>query len=100
MIGKKISNTAEAGKFKLKAILKLFLSCICIVVFVLFLAPEIDNLEIVKPMVNNIDEKGIDASALFYTDIDEFSAAELRVRTFLNYSHANQTKNLHGTNNN
>ena len=64
----------------------------------MFLAPEVDKLEIVKPMVINIDEKGIDASALFYTEIDEFSAAELRVRTALKYSPDKKSKIFRSTN--
>lgn len=57
-----------------------------IIVFVLYLAPEVDKLQFVNPMVNNIDERGINASALFYTEIDEFSTAELRISTTLKYS--------------
>jgi hypothetical protein len=92
MIDNNIINIKKTGSFNLKAIIKLILSFTCVILFVLVLAPELDNLAIVKPMVNNIDEKEIDASALFYTEIDEFSAAEIRVNSSLKYSPAERTK--------
>ena len=81
-----------------KAIVKMLLSFGCIIIFMMVLAPEADNLQLVKPVVDKIDERGIDASALFYTEIDEFSEAELTISTSLKYSPAQNKTSDSGKN--
>ena len=53
--------------------------------FVLFIAPCIDDLQYIKPLTSFIDEQEIDAAALYYTDIEEFSIAELNMKNTIDY---------------
>ena len=77
-------NNGTAGRIKGYA--HLFLSLAIVIIFVLFLAPEIDNVPRVKPLINFIDEHEINATALYYTDIEEFSVAEFNMKNTLDYS--------------
>ena len=64
----------------------LFLSMAIVIIFVFVLAPTIDDVPQIKPIINFIDERGLDAGALYYTDIEEFSVAELNMNNTLIYS--------------
>ena len=71
---------------KIKDYLYLILSITIVSGFVLFLAPCIDDVPYVKPLTNFIDEREIDAGAIYYTDIQEFSVAEFNMKNTLDYS--------------
>ena len=71
---------------KMKGITYLLLSIMIVMFFVFVLAPGIDNVPRVKPLINFIDEHQIDAGALYYTDIEEFSIAELNMKNTIVYS--------------
>jgi len=53
--------------------------------FVFYIAPAMDDIPEVEPLVNFIDERGIDAGALYYTDIQEFSTAEINLINTMEY---------------
>jgi len=57
-----------------------------VVIFVFVLAPGIDEVPQVKPLINFIDDNEINAAALYYTDIEEFSIAEINIKNTLDYS--------------
>ena len=44
------------------------------------IAPAIEKSPAVKPLADFIEESGIDASALYYTEVEEASIAELNMR--------------------
>jgi len=56
-----------------------------VVIFVFVLAPGIDEVPQVKPLINFIDDNEINAAALYYTDIEEFSIAEINIKNTLDY---------------
>jgi len=70
---------------RIKGYAYLFLSIIIVMIFVFVLAPGIDKLPHVKPLINYIDEQEIDAAALYYTDIEEFSVAEINMKNTMEY---------------
>ncbi len=70
---------------KIKGYTYLLLSIILVMIFVFVLAPGIDEVPYVKPLVSFIDEHKIDAGALYYTDIEEFSVAEINIKNTLDY---------------
>ena len=70
---------------KIKDYLYLIVSISVVTVFVLFLAPCIDDAPYVKPLTKFIDDRGIDAGALYYTDIEEFSIAEINMKNTIDY---------------
>ncbi|HAK61129.1 MAG TPA: hypothetical protein DCO77_12250 [Nitrospiraceae bacterium] len=53
--------------------------------FMFVIAPWIQKSPSVKPLADFIEESGIDASALFYTEVEEASDAELYMRSTLKY---------------
>ena len=70
---------------KIKDYLYLIVSISVVTVFVLFLAPCIDDVPYVKPLTKFIDDRGIDAGAIYYTDIEEFSIAEINMKNTIDY---------------
>ncbi len=70
---------------KIKDYLYLLVWISVVTVFVLFLAPCIDDVPHIKPLINFIDESEIDAGALYYTDIEEFSVAEINMKNTMDY---------------
>jgi hypothetical protein len=63
----------------------LIVSISIVTIFVLYIAPCIDDVEYVKPLTSFIDEREINAGALYYTDIEEFSTAEINIRNTIDY---------------
>jgi hypothetical protein len=49
------------------------------------IAPWIETFPMVKPLTEFIEESGIDASALYYTEVEEASEAELNMRSTMEY---------------
>jgi len=78
-------NSKNRVLIKIKDYLYLIASITIVCTFVLFLAPGIDELPIVKPITKFIDEREIDAGAIYYTDIEEFSTAEINMKNTLDY---------------
>jgi hypothetical protein len=70
----------------IKNYLYLIVSILIVTVFVLYLAPCIDDVPFVKPLTNFIDDREIDAGAIYYTDIEEFSIAEINMKNTIDYS--------------
>lgn len=64
---------------------KLSLYIVSIWLFIFVIAPEIQQLQTVKPVHQYIEKNAIDAGALYYTDIEEFSEAEKRVLDAMKY---------------
>ena len=54
--------------------------------FMLYLAPMMDNHPFVKPLITFIDERDIDAGALYYTEIEEFSEANINMDNTMAYT--------------
>jgi hypothetical protein len=72
-------------KIEVRKYLHLVFAIICVLSFVFIIAPAIDKINGVEPIVEFINDREIDAGALFYTDLEIFSTAELYVSTSLKY---------------
>lgn len=59
-------------------------------IFMFVIAPWVQTSPAIKPLATFIEETGIDASALFYTEVEEASEAELNMRTTMEYLPAGQ----------
>ena len=70
---------------KIKDYLYLIISISIVTVFVLFVAPIVDDVPYFKPLTNFIDDREIDAGAIYYTDIEEFSMAEINMKNTIDY---------------
>lgn len=63
----------------------LLLSMALIWIFIFVIAPWIQKLPYVKPLADYIEENDIDAGALYYTEVEEFSEAERNMRDTMDY---------------
>lgn len=52
------------------------LGCLALIFIV---GPAMDTVKTVQPLIRFIDERDIDAAALYYTEIEEFSIANLHM---------------------
>ena len=69
----------------IKRVVKLILCIVSVLFFMFFIGPMMDKLPLVKPLVQFIDEREIDASALYYTEIEEFSEANSNMENTMKY---------------
>jgi len=65
--------------------LRLAAGILCIWFFMFVLAPWVRTIGPVEEMLDFVEENDIDASALFYTEVEEFSDSEVAVRDALKY---------------
>ncbi len=72
-----------------KGIIQLIVSFGLCLGFIFFLGPWMDKCESVKPLIDFIEEREIDAGALFYTDIEEFSEANINMENTMDYPPGN-----------
>ncbi len=63
----------------------LFFGFLLVWVFMFVIAPWIQKSPSVKPLAEFIEESGIDASALYYTEVDEVGDAETNIRNTLKF---------------
>ena len=68
-----------------KRIFALLASIALILVFMFVVGPMAAQLPMIKPLADFIEERQIDAGALYYTEIEEFSEAELNLRHTMKY---------------
>lgn len=72
---KATESTTNRPESKARGIIRLIGLVALVIVFILIIAPYMDRAPLVQPLIQFIDERDIDAGALFYTDIEEFSDA-------------------------
>jgi len=65
--------------------LRLFVGLALVVFFMFVIAPLGDRLPGFDSMFRSIEQKNIKATALYYTDIDEFADAAVSMRNSLTY---------------
>jgi hypothetical protein len=71
---------------RMKGIPSLLFSILLVVVFIFYVCPLMDKLPLVEPLIEFIDEQNIDAGALYYTEIEEFSDAEVTMRNTMSFA--------------
>ena len=65
---------------------RLFLCIFIIWAFMFIAAPWVEKTPAVAPIICFIDENYIDASALYYTEIEEFFEAEIHMENTMNFA--------------
>ena len=53
--------------------------------FMFYLAPAVSTFSAVQPILKFIEENDIDAGALYYSEIEEFSEAEINMKHTMDY---------------
>jgi len=62
------------------------LACILAILLLLFvIGPALKDLPLVRPLATFVEERDIDAGALYYTDIEEFAEAEINMNHTMKY---------------
>jgi hypothetical protein len=79
-------NQAKSKADRKKGVFHLILFIVSIAVFFMVLAPWLDRMPLAQPLIRFIDDRDIDATALYYTDIEEFSDAEIFMYNSNEYS--------------
>ena len=54
-------------------------------IFAVYVTPWLGNFSFIKPLISFIKENDIKATAIYYTDIDEFAEADHMLRQFMTY---------------
>ena len=80
-----LPETAEPGKSRMKGIAGLLAAVLIIGFFMFYAGPRLSELPMVKPMVQFIDERGIEANMYFYTEVEEFSEAGINMTNTMAY---------------
>ncbi len=75
------SFVGETGK----RVARLLGSLILILLFIYYVAPWMKRLPMVRSLTDFIEERGIDAGALYYTEVEEFAEAEAQMSNTMAY---------------
>ena len=81
------ANAANAirGRSAKRGIFGLLLSIFLIWVFMFVIGPELERIPLVRPLITFIEARDIDAGAYYYTDIEEFSEADIHMSNTMAY---------------
>ncbi len=77
------NNLSQQGRFKRYAGLAMGIAFIWI--FAVYVTPWLGNLAFMKPLISFIKENDIKATAIYYTDIEEFAEADHMLRQLMTY---------------
>jgi len=80
-----IIKKADIKQSILKRFCFLLLGILLILLFMFGVAPLIDKAPYVRVIVELIEDRSIEATALYYTDIEEFSEAAINMENTMNY---------------
>lgn len=73
------------GQPRVKGLLRLLLSMFIIWVFMFIIGPKLQMIPMVRPLIAFIEARDIDAGAYYYTDIEEFSEADIHMSNTMAY---------------
>ncbi len=65
---------------------RLFMGVGLIWAFMFIVAPRVEKMPAIEPIIRFIEENGIDASALYYTEIEEFFEAEIHMENAMDFA--------------
>ena len=80
----KIITSAKDGR--IKRISMLIAGILVLWLLISQVGPWIDRRPSVKPLIDFIEENNIDASALYYTEIEEFAEADIQMNHTMDFA--------------
>ena len=87
-----IANTSSADIAKqqssvasVKPVLKLVTCILLILVFMFYVGPKLGQSPWLKPLADFIEERDINANMYFYTEVEEFSEANINMENTMAY---------------
>ena len=69
----------------IKPVLKLLASILIILVFMFYAGPKLGQSPWLKPLADFIEERDINANMYFYTEVEEFSEANINMENTMAY---------------
>jgi hypothetical protein len=82
---RRIPDMSADTERKIKGLLGLLISVMIIIIFLFVIGPWIEKLPGFQPLANFIDERGIEANMYFYTEVEEFSEAEINMNNTMQF---------------
>jgi hypothetical protein len=70
---------------KIKGLLGLLASVLIIIIFLFVIGPWGEKLPGFQPLAEFIDERGIEANMYFYTEVEEFSEADINMNNTMQF---------------
>ncbi len=70
---------------KIKGWVGLLISVLTIIIFLFVIGPWGEKLPGFQPLADFIDERGIEANMYFYTEVEEFSEAEINMNNTMQF---------------
>ena len=70
---------------RIRRVAALLASIAAILVFLFLIGPAFTQLPGFRPIVDFIDERGIEANAYYYTEVEEFSEADINMNNTMDY---------------
>ena len=68
-----------------RRLFSLLLSIFIIWIFLFILGPRLQLIPMVRPLITFVESRDIDAGAYYYTDIEEFSEADIHMNNTMAY---------------
>lgn len=84
----------ETGR--LKGVVSLGVGILFIWAFVFLFVPWLSSISFMRPMISYIEENNIDATALYYTEIEQFAEADHMIRHLMTYPSSFQSGTENG----
>ncbi|MDM8525737.1 hypothetical protein QUF80_20385 [Desulfococcaceae bacterium HSG8] len=84
-IAKNTVTSGDEPQNMLRGVVRLLLCVLVILLFMFGVAPLMERAPFIRPIVQFIEERDIDAGALYYTDIEEFSEAAIHMENTMDY---------------
>ena len=75
----------QKSRITLKGVCGLLVAMAGVLIFIFYVGPWLDQLPMVRPLAEFIDERGIDANMYFYTEVEEFSDANINMENTMDY---------------
>jgi hypothetical protein len=75
----------EKTEKNIKGWVGLLISVLTIIIFLFVIGPWVEKLPVFQPLADFIDERGIEANMYFYTEVEEFSEAEINMNNTMQY---------------
>lgn len=78
-------DVSAKAERKIKGLVGLLISILLVIVFLFVIGPWGEKLPGFQPLADFIDERGIEANMYFYTEVEEFSEAQININNTMQY---------------
>lgn len=77
----KVSFSKRAGEWGI-----IFFAAACLILFIYVIGPMGLQIPVIKPVADFIEEHNINANGYYYTDVEEFSDAEMYMKNAMKFA--------------